>query len=147
MRTACFLTVRSSVATKCQYYGGGGLSSDVQWTSLNRSAVTALAGVQGLVRSHVWRGPCLGGPVQWGPMYCGHGHMGTFPFPLYPLSPALNRMTETIENITFPQLHWRAVITGVHGKIRYVPQHFKNLGWVHFFLNNLQMTTLRNICT
>ena len=79
MRTACFLQWPPNVSI----VGVGALSSEVQWTSMNRSAVTALAGVQGLVRSHVWRGPYLGGPVQWGPMNCGHGHMGTFPFPLY----------------------------------------------------------------
>ena len=49
-------------------------------------------------------GPGLGLGVRYGEVQCimDNGHMG-------PLPPC--RQTDTTENITFPQLRWRAVMT------------------------------------
>ena len=47
----------------------------------------------------VLRGPCLEGGLYSEVQYIiGNGHMGA--------PPPSNRMTDTCENMTFPELHW-----------------------------------------
>ena len=100
MRMARLPTVGDSVATWCQYPGAlcSEVSSDCYQMSLVEGRTRAgwgeaLSAISG-------RGGWDGGGALYCEVQCimGNGHMGT---------PSL--WTDTTENITFPQLHWRAV--------------------------------------
>ena len=82
-----------TIATRCQL----GERRAVQWSTMFGRGLNSQVPCRG--ETFTVRSPCLGNPVQWGPMLHGWWSHGT----------PLDRQTDRTENITFPQLRWRAV--------------------------------------
>ena len=122
MRTArlakrtCF-----SVITRCRYWlGGGARGSDVQggrgwWVPCPMSRGFHVWCPKGRGRNGAPGGGWVG-RGDGGGLWCPGGEAGgstvgyNAPWVMVTLEPPMNRMTDTTENITFPQFLWRAVI-------------------------------------
>ena len=118
MRTACLPTVHASVSTRCHHQWGGGCSQ-VNMSEQVPSLGHQIPPAQGpcTVRSHVWGCQGLGGQctlrfhVQGGSLFgevqCIMGNGRITPPPS-----CTEWLTDTTENITFPEFRWRVVKTG-----------------------------------